>query len=311
MTVVFHDGELTPKIALAKRDKAAEMGRYYSHDDKLLIEKVGLDIDYRNPEGVEEMKWKYRQLVIDMLKADVFIWQKETWEASGNNSHVFIESAADSLIEIPNPMCWQFDFALKITDEGIIKNLGLSGICFVQQQFLFPFFDSMRNKNAMLSCLILCPDVRHLRDGEGLRSGVDEKIALPHLRFFQPLFFGETIGNYFDTVARLQYLNLKVARVDRQHLSNKVTRQYTRKNIHVPEVSIVRLRGVQADDRQRANARASTIEYSCQWTVRGHWRQQFYPSKGRHKPVFVDEYIKGPEDKPLKEKAAVVFKVDR
>jgi hypothetical protein len=308
--VVFHDGELTPKIALWKRDRIAEMGRYYFHHDKLLAEKVGLDLDYSNPEGVAEMKSKYIQLVISMLKADVFIWQKETWAAAGNNANVFIESAANNLIEFSNPMCWQFDFALKITDEDIIKRLGLNGTCLVQQQFLFPFFESIRNKNAMLSCLVLCPDVNHLRNGQELQEGVDEETAHPYLRFFNPLFFGEPVGNYFDTIARLQYMTLKVARVDRQHLSNKVTRQYTRKGFYVPEVSVIRLRGVQSEERQKAN-RCGTVEYSCQWSVRGHWRQQYYPSKGRHQPVYVDEYIKGPEDKPLKEKAAVVYRVDR
>lgn len=40
-------------------------------------------------------------------------------------------------------------------------------------------------------------------------------------------------------------------------------------------------------------------EYSHRWVVRGHWRRQWYPSEGRHKPKWIMEYIAGPEDAPL------------
>jgi hypothetical protein len=42
------------------------------------------------------------------------------------------------------------------------------------------------------------------------------------------------------------------------------------------------------------------IDWQYQWRVRGHWGQQWYPSIQQHKPTYVGEYLKGPEDKPLK-----------
>jgi hypothetical protein len=33
--------------------------------------------------------------------------------------------------------------------------------------------------------------------------------------------------------------------------------------------------------------------------VRGHWRNQWYPSMQAHRPKYIPEHIKGPEDKPL------------
>jgi hypothetical protein len=33
--------------------------------------------------------------------------------------------------------------------------------------------------------------------------------------------------------------------------------------------------------------------------VRGHWRQQWYPSRGDHRPLWIDPHIRGPEGAPL------------
>lgn len=35
------------------------------------------------------------------------------------------------------------------------------------------------------------------------------------------------------------------------------------------------------------------------WIVRGHWRQQWYPSRGVHRPVWIAPHVKGPEGAPL------------
>ena len=52
-------------------------------------------------------------------------------------------------------------------------------------------------------------------------------------------------------------------------------------------------------------------EWSCQWMVAGHWRQQWYPLLGIHQPKWIQPYIKGPEDKPLKTPRARVMAVVR
>lgn len=40
-------------------------------------------------------------------------------------------------------------------------------------------------------------------------------------------------------------------------------------------------------------------EYIHQWIVRGHWRQQWYPARQVHRPVWIDPHLKGPEGAPL------------
>lgn len=40
-------------------------------------------------------------------------------------------------------------------------------------------------------------------------------------------------------------------------------------------------------------------EFHHQWIVKGHWRQQWYPAREVHRPVWIAPHIKGPEGAPL------------
>jgi hypothetical protein len=74
-------------------------------------------------------------------------------------------------------------------------------------------------------------------------------------------------------------------------------------------VNVVRLRRSERDAGD--GDESSSREWSCQWIVRGHWRQQFYQSTGERKPLWIMPYVKGPEDAPLKTPTATVFAVTR
>jgi len=74
-------------------------------------------------------------------------------------------------------------------------------------------------------------------------------------------------------------------------------------------VQIIRL-------RRRENISQSTnshgdIEWTCHWVVKGHWRNQFYPSTNTHHPIWIDPYLKGDETKPLKLHPDRVYVVQR
>lgn len=76
-----------------------------------------------------------------------------------------------------------------------------------------------------------------------------------------------------------------------------------------PLVRVIKLR--RAQSMNGITDAAGAHEWSCQWVVRGHWRQQFYPSKHANQPLWITPYVKGPEDKPLKPPRATVFAVVR
>jgi hypothetical protein len=43
----------------------------------------------------------------------------------------------------------------------------------------------------------------------------------------------------------------------------------------------------------------SARHYTHRWIVRGHWRNQWYPSRGRHAQKYIGSYVAGPEDLEL------------
>lgn len=80
---------------------------------------------------------------------------------------------------------------------------------------------------------------------------------------------------------------------------------------HEPIIRVVQLRRAVTDGRP-GDRGGEPIEWSCQWVVRGFWRQQACgPNLSERRPVFVLPYIKGPADKPLKAPADRVFAVVR
>lgn len=74
-----------------------------------------------------------------------------------------------------------------------------------------------------------------------------------------------------------------------------------------PEISVVHLRKL---SRHIEKGESAPVNWKCRWIVTGHWRKQWYRSKQTHQPIFVHQYIKGPEDKPLK-KPQKIFAVTR
>lgn len=79
--------------------------------------------------------------------------------------------------------------------------------------------------------------------------------------------------------------------------------------VEEPLIRVVQLRRPASTTHHDGDAQP--VEWSCRWVVSGHWRQQWYPSTGDHRPVWVLPYVKGPESAPLKPPRAKVFAVVR
>lgn len=97
--------------------------------------------------------------------------------------------------------------------------------------------------------------------------------------------------------------------------SQQQAERHTRKRLEregfklEPVVRVVELRRKQT--RSEHHGESEPVEWSHQWIVSGHWRQQWYPSLNANQPIWVMPYVKGPEDKPLKPPRARVFAVVR
>jgi len=53
------------------------------------------------------------------------------------------------------------------------------------------------------------------------------------------------------------------------------------------------------------------LEHDYRWIVQGHYRAQWYPSEQAHHLIWIDEFFKGPEDKPIKPIKPRVYTVGR
>ncbi|MBM4574954.1 hypothetical protein GS896_25650 [Rhodococcus hoagii] len=85
--------------------------------------------------------------------------------------------------------------------------------------------------------------------------------------------------------------------------TDKQTKTARRAHTDVRPTVVVTLRRAR-DGRPTGDAAA--VQYSHRWVVRGHWRRQWYDSLGTHKPIWINEHIKGPDDAPLVVKEKVI-----
>lgn len=51
------------------------------------------------------------------------------------------------------------------------------------------------------------------------------------------------------------------------------------------------------------------VGWSVRWLVAGHWRRQYLPSSGGHRPTYINPYLKGPDDKPLRVPTTTLYRV--
>lgn len=76
-----------------------------------------------------------------------------------------------------------------------------------------------------------------------------------------------------------------------------------------PSLRVVTLRRMEAD--RPKNGEHQAREWQWQWLVGGHWRLQPYKTIGDYRWIFIESYVKGPQDKPLKPPTHTLFKAQR
>lgn len=108
------------------------------------------------------------------------------------------------------------------------------------------------------------------------------------------------------TFALLLFMNQRILATRVEHLDRATRRRAERDELPREHIKVITLRrfaerAPSTDDEHRE------VEWSCQWSVRGHWRKQPYPSQtddnGRTmiRPIWIEPYTKGPEGKPFKD----------
>jgi hypothetical protein len=75
-------------------------------------------------------------------------------------------------------------------------------------------------------------------------------------------------------------------------------RRDRKRHYRTEEVTVIQLRRQRHPDDFEHEP--GEVDWKYQWVVRGHWRNQWYPSIKQHRQIWVMPYMKGPEDKPIK-----------
>lgn len=106
-------------------------------------------------------------------------------------------------------------------------------------------------------------------------------------------------------VAFWSWCKQDIPRIERREPDRPMRRRIERMGRPASPVLIVTLR---REASQRAEPSDSLIEWTHRWIVRGHWRNQWYPTQEAHRAIWIDPYVKGPEDAPLvvRERVAAV-----
>lgn len=96
------------------------------------------------------------------------------------------------------------------------------------------------------------------------------------------------------------FLDSKIAVISKQKVERAALRRAARAGdiLVDQEASIIALRSRDYD--HPASETEREVRWNNRWWVRGHFRAQWIPSDKTHKVIWVDPYIKGPENKPFK-----------
>ncbi|TDC88125.1 hypothetical protein E1161_24325 [Saccharopolyspora aridisoli] len=87
-----------------------------------------------------------------------------------------------------------------------------------------------------------------------------------------------------------------VTSVDEHPLPRNIRRRAAREGYNPNAVRVVRIR----DRADTPVSEGAGRNYQVRWTVRGHWRNQWYASREEHRPVWINPHVKGPADAPLR-----------
>lgn len=100
-----------------------------------------------------------------------------------------------------------------------------------------------------------------------------------------------------SVVAALLLMQQPLAAREQVRLLPMDRKRAARAGVQDTGVTVVKLRHVKT---AASGSEVRPREYRHRWIVRGHWRNQWLPSRGVHRPTWINAHIKGPEDAPVK-----------
>ena len=268
-------------------------------------------------------------------EADIVYWKPALMELATQGAEAFIDTPLTRDLAVGKPQLW-----LQHDAPYYPKSLDVFGIhCALAAILVMPIFDMTESDlqelkqhiddeerwvpthdrfigepyRALTTAEICLPASQYygMSDEELHAHGLQRGQLGPRLSLNRSLRVGESCTEYFaKIVAARRFMDLPIADTSELPLPRAERRRNEKAGRTPPRCISITLRRVRPQE-SKTNPEARTVDWSCQWTVAGHWRKQLYRSTGEKKPIWIDPYIKGPDDKPLKETRSRVIHVRR
>lgn len=143
---------------------------------------------------------------------------------------------------------------------------------------------------------------------EHMRQVYDTSVPPMTLQHFYPVKFGQTVPDWdapgSGLIREMLRLFLAMQLIAQQKIGTPMQMRPDRAvrkrafkwdgRDRVITLITLRRKSVKKDDHE-----PQKVEWSRRWVVQGHWRRQWYPKSQTHDYVYIHEFVKGPEDKPL------------
>lgn len=229
-----------------------------------------------------------------LRQAECFSWSDDMWIAVSRASRTLPPTSRISATTLPNRSGWMYFGSNHDPFEALL-------------------YTPIPHSNALLMALFR-------RDGSDLAPyltfvwGFDE--SLEELRsasrrtlnaeFLEASFYAARFLICACAWLQQRVITAPGSQVER-HRRKQLAREF---DTHVSDVKVVQLRRAESQPHPR-DPHADPVEWSCRWIVNGHWRNQFYPSTGKHDLKYILPYVKGPDDKPLKTPTHTIYDVSR
>lgn len=123
----------------------------------------------------------------------------------------------------------------------------------------------------------------------------------------KPTFMQTTVGLAYFILAGLTWLDSKVLVAEIPDIPRQRRKEYQRVLGRDSDIKLIRLR---REDRpnhdSERKADPTHRDFAYRFVVRGHWRNQPYgPGRAERRLTWIMPFVKGPDDKPLREKLPV------
>lgn len=245
----------------------------------------------------EFLKAEYARLADVILRAQTYLWHTDVWQSVAEMRTPEGATLDAEFLHVGESAWWTWRENMNVTFEGYdggrLDNYQLAG-WLVHRKDPASDWPEM-DPQCDVAVYVIGFDVEHRDQIYVRRFGLSSKAPA-----------SEQSRPFINAAAfiRSPYVPVEDVLVERQ----------ARKRATIPctlPVRTVALRKAQVGATRGASEVEVAREWSCRWIVTGHLRNQYYPSIGGHRTIYVPPFVKGPADKPLRAARPAVRVVGR